>query len=358
MNFLTGLIELLAIVLAGYIVWYLAYVRRDSLLAALVVIWRKKYLWLVGFFSAGLVGKLLSGVVDGVLSGAGLSNNDLTTSLFTGNINSIDQLRRFFIALRDVIHRGLADHFIERLRQIFVHSFGSMSGFLIVTILIFAVLIFLTVLSQGVLAKIAGAIAIKKNSGFVDGVAAATKKFRALFTLNVMATLLVFVVWFVFAGIPAIIFFLTGQNFWASVMQWTWYIIVIPLGLIASFMLKFALNAVVLYGQDVPSAVRQSWTLFKHNIIASIELAVILVALNLVFSLVVTSIYFFLVPTYTSLASLGWFFVVFGIVMGILSAYTYAAWTHFYLKIREGKAESRFGVMTSRVVNLALQKKS
>lgn len=314
-----------------------SFYRRQILQEALTIVWRKKYLWFIGFF-AGLVA--YGGEAD----------------FFFRNANAIDSLKNYLVAIRETVQAGDADFFLGQLRQFIADNPTSALSYLAIIVLMAAVFAWLIIISQATIVRIVGRVAQKKPTGLFDGLATGSTKFWSILTMNIIVKLFNVALIVILAIIPAIVYFLNGRFVWALITSLSWFVITIPISIVISFLMKYALSYITL--NDVPAvqSLRDGWKLFRQNWLVSLELAFLIYIFNLVVSVVVAGVSLLLIDPFTPVG-LVTLLLVLAAVLGFVSAFSYAAWTITFLKLQEGKAESKLEHWTNNLVNFAGPKK-
>ncbi|MBI2984069.1 MAG: hypothetical protein HYY50_00330 [Candidatus Kerfeldbacteria bacterium] len=313
--------------------------RREVFQQALDIIWRKKYLWFLGFF-------------------AGLAAHGGEPDLLFRNTNSLRWLQDSVAILRDVVRGGQADQFLANLRLFFNNYTLNAVGYLAVLILILVVILWLVIVSQSAIVRVVGRASQKKQTSLFDGLATGTEKFWSLLTVNVVTKLFTWALWIIVAGIPAIAFFVTGQAAWAITFSLGSLLVTLPISIVVSFLTKYAIAAITLGGTDTIGGLRQAWKIFRDNWLVSIELAVLIYLFNLAVVLVVAGVTLLVVQTVTSFREFFTLLTVLAIVHSFVSAFSYAAWTTVYQKLLISKGESQLGYWTTKLTNFIQPKRS
>jgi len=311
--------------------------RREVLQQALDLIWRKKFLWWLGFF-------------------AGLATYNGQADFLFKNINAVDSMQQYLVAVRDVVKSGQADSFFHLIRDFFVSQPAIAFSYLFLIILIALIILWLIIVSQAALVRIVGRSVEKKTSGIFDGLAVAGERFWPLFTINVIAKLFTWGLWVLLAGIPAIIYYLNGTFAWAVTMSIGWFLISVPLSIVISFLILYSSAYIILQGLPPLPAIRQAWKLFKDNWLVTLEIAGLIYLFNIVVSFIVTAVAFYTIQPY-SWTGLGLLLFVLALELSFLSAFSYTAWTIVFQKLQTGRPESKIGQWTTRLVNLASPKR-
>ena len=314
-----------------------SFYRREVIQRALEIIWRKKFLWFLGFF-------------------AGLATYGGEINFLISNINSIDVPQRIVGGLRDAAAKGQIDNFFDQLRLVFRLYPGQAFGFVVLLLLIAAAIIFFVIISQAAIMRIVGRTAEKKAGSLFDGLANGASKFWSLFNVNLISRLFVVALAVIFAGIPGIVYYLNGNFGWAVTMSISWFIIFVPVSLVVSLLTQYAIAYISLEDQTAPQAMRNGWKLFRENWLVSLEMAFVIFAFNLLVVVMITALALFAVSPYT-LRGFLFLMGVLSLELGFLSAFTYASWTILFQRLQEGRQESKLGAWTSRLVNFAGPKK-
>ncbi|MBI3573140.1 MAG: hypothetical protein HY092_02990 [Candidatus Kerfeldbacteria bacterium] len=315
-----------------------SFYRREVLQRALDIVWRKKYLWFIGLF-------------------AGLATYGGEGDILFRNFGSIDSLQHRIVVLRQQIHDGQVANFFHQLRDLFTHHPSTAFSYLAIVVLLAAVFVWLVIVSQAAIIRIVGRTAEKKASGIFDGLATGTEKFWPILLVNIIAKLLTWALWVVLAGIPATVYFLRGNFAWAVIMSLGWFAVTVPLSIIISFLTKYATAYITLEDHNANQALRQGWKLFADNWLVSLEIAGLVYIFNLVVSFLVTAVAVYSIQPYSWFGLSSLLFVL-ALELAFLSAFSYSAWTFVFLKLVEGKAESKIGRWTTRLVDFAAPKKA
>ncbi len=228
----------------------------------------------------------------------------------------------------------------------------SMTLVLIVSLIIlaaFLLLIWLAVISQiAIVSNSYKIIKSKKETADLNlhtGVLAGTKSFWSTFWLNLISKVVINVLVFL-VSLPLMFVF------WNKTFSGSFYIvlfvILVPLAIAFSLMIKYAIAFVVLKKANFSLALKSAIRLFRENWIVSIEMAFLLFTISffatlviLTASLVIAIPFFFLAVTFlsafTSLAF--WSVVILGIIVltlfiifcgSILSTFQIVAWTNLF----------------------------
>ncbi len=316
-----------------------SFYRRQVLQQALSIVWRKKYLWFLGFF-------------------AGLFAYGGETDILFRNTSSPSWLQDNLAAFREVVQAGGADKFLEALKNFFTGNFLYALGFLAAILLTMVAVFWLVFISQGALVRIVGKSDERKPTGLFDGLSVGGDTFWRIVGLNIITKLFIWGMWVILAGLPAIAYFLYKQPQWLTTFTIGALLVSLPVTIIVSFLTKYATAFIVLGGQNIIESLRKAWRMFTQNWLVSIELAIIIYFINLAATIVVAGIVTLLIPTPGSFTEL---FIILGslaLVYAIESAFSFACWTIIYRRLLEGKPGSRIGAWTSRLTNFMEDRKT
>jgi len=236
---------------------------RNILGQAWKITWRNKYLWFFGLFAALL------------------GNGGEYEILFRGL--SGDSGKDFFPGWRNIAETGVfSSGTLANISQLFRSDTFSMIILLIIGLVIlvlFGFLVWLTIVSQVALVNNSAGVIAGKTRHFKDGVISGMKNFWPVFGLNIIIKAIIYLA-FALIGLPIIFSVFKGGWQIASVLYMVLFIILIPVAIAFSFMIKYAIAYVVIKGSGFLSAIREGWKLFTKNWLVSIEMAFILFLIN------------------------------------------------------------------------------
>lgn len=328
----------------GILLWafglYLAFFShlRGILGRAAVVMWKKKYLWLLGFF-------------------AGMTAYGGEVNFFFQRFNTVATIEGWLQGIRSALLNGSASKFFTAAKNLWAHNTGQLSGYLGVALAIIAVLAWLVIVSQGALVRIVGRMQQEKNTGLTDGLSVGTEKFWSLVELNLMGLLTGIASWVILTALPAAIYLLTSNGGW-SVVAYFGALASIIISASVIFLIQFSTAGIVLYDTRLIPAIIDGWRLFKNNILASIETAIAVFTVNVVvLSLVTAELFLFM---NASIFTVQGFLIVSGVIIftyALLSTFSFSVWTIFYTKLMAGKSPSKLNQWTTQLANFAGQRR-
>jgi hypothetical protein len=337
--------ETLSIILSylGILLWvfglYLAFFSklRGMFATSVMMIWKRKYLWLLAFF-------------------AGLTAYGGEINVLFQRVNTITSLQGFLEGFRTAILQGQVEDVVRTVRNLWGDNMAFMSGSAAIVILIAAVLIWLIITSQAAIVRIVGRTEQGSPTGLNDGLAIGTEKFWILLQLNLIGLLIGWALWVILTGVPAAIFLLTKQSAW-TITAYFGAIASIVGNIISIFLVQFATAGIVLRDEKLMPAIVGGWRLFVRNVVSSLEMAIAIFTINVTLSFFVVAVLLFFVSAYT-LAGFLTIVSVIVLLYALLSAFSFSAWTTYYLKLVEGSAPSYLGKWTNQLVNFAGQKRA
>ncbi len=312
-----------------------SFYRREVLQQALGIVWRKKYLWFIGLF-------------------AGLTTYGGEVNFLFRKYNTVATFQKLLRTIRSLFFEGQIQPYLRKIDQVWSADAWRVLLYVLLVVLLALFVVWLMVVSQAALMRIVGRTYQKKSASFFDGIAVGATKFWTLLQMNVFALLLGWGLWILITGVPASIYLINGLPVWGLVAH-IGSIVAVIISAIIAFLVQFATASVVLQGTSLMVAIVESWRLFRNNILVSIEMAIIIFALNLGVLLVVFGTTALLIQPFSVGGLLGIIAVV-AVEYAVMSAFSFAAWTIIYLKLTEGKAESKIGRWTTQLVSFTKPK--
>ncbi|MDD5031830.1 MAG: hypothetical protein PHR36_02170 [Patescibacteria group bacterium] len=261
---------------------------RNLLKQALSLTWRHKYLWFFGLFAT-----LLGGSGEYQILARGIGGD--TAQNFFPSFSWIKETGIFS-------QNGLANMGVLLKNDPFSAITLIIASLIILALAIF--LVWLVIISQTALVNNSAEIISGKKglpAGIKRGVAAGTKYFWPVLGLNIIEKAAVCLAFFLIS-LP-IVFWTTGINSTAAASLYLiLFIILIPLAIIFSFIIKYTLCYVVIRGSRLGSAIKEGWQLFTKNWLVSVEMAFILFFINFLAGLAIILIVLILIAPFLFLA--------------------------------------------------------
>ncbi|MEW6407273.1 MAG: hypothetical protein AB1465_01105 [Patescibacteria group bacterium] len=228
---------------------YLSIIKR-----AWQITWYNKFLWLFGFFAAGV---------------SGISFN------FSLPSNGSENLSKTQISL---FYQQVVDFFVK---YWFVFVFLG-----IVFFFIFLIFFVLNIVSHGALIGCVNKIEKDQKTGLKDGFNFGFSKFWKMLGLRILVALIIFFT-LVILGVPTISLFVFKMYGRGIILLLFALIIFLPLVFVFSLILNYALRYLVLMNLRVFESINSGFNLLKKNILPTIVIFLILVGASLIFGLVI-----------------------------------------------------------------------
>lgn len=213
--------------------------------------------------------------------------------------------------------------------------------------------VILVVISQGALIDATAVIHRGGTYSVMQGVETGRQFFGRLFSINVIGKVLTYLS-LAIIGIP--VFVLLDSPSVASVVYTVIvFLVLTPVAMMVSLLVKYAQSFVVLDNNTVGQAWKAAWELFKHNWIVSIEMAALMFALYFgvgIFAIFISAV--LTLPVLVFLLAATLFFsanvlflyiyifylvVILAMIVGALFFATmhYASWTLLFMELKTGK---------------------
>jgi len=241
---------------------------RKILSQAWSIAWHNKYLWFFGLFAALLGSGGEYEIISRGLIGPQEQLFPGLASLFEKGFFSLDTLKN--------IGNLIATQPLFMLTLLFV-------WLLILVISIF--IIWLINVSEAAIVSGSALIINGKNTNFQENLRTGINKFWPVFGLNLIQKVAIILA-VIIMSLPIIFGSQVDNSSFQGISFWILYIIFIPVVLIISFVLKYAVAYVVIKGANIFDAIRSGWQLFLKNWLISIETAILIFIINIVISFV------------------------------------------------------------------------
>jgi len=296
-------------------------IYRPIIKNAWQILWRAKYLWFFGFFAA------LAATTRGEIS------------LIIDNFYAVSEAGIFLEELRDLSAQGLLGGVGENLSTMFA-NFGWGGGLLILILLVVvAFLIWLIVVGQAGLIGGAYKEYRKQPSDFLLSFRTGRQNFWKVLWLNIVHKIIIYGSLLVVGITLALIYLNSGSEAVKIILIILSFLILIPLAVIISLVMRYAIMFVVLRKEATGQAIKSAWGVFTRNWLVSIEMVILLflVLLGFLLAIIIASAVL-IIPLsliYYILFSLNVSGLLFGMVAFlilisfILLLWIFAAWSVF-----------------------------
>jgi len=323
---------------------------RNIIKKAINNTWQNRYLWFFGLFAALLIG---SGSEFSILY-RGLSG---------------ESQGAFFPGIRSIMETGVfSAQTIPNLGRLFMEEPFSVIMIMLVgtiVLILFAFLVWLTIISQAALVNNSALIIGKKKNNFQDGINAGMKNFWSVFSLNLIVRLFVYII-FLLVSLPLILS--AGRNVAGSNLAFgILFLLFIPVAVALSFIIKYAIAYSVIKRTDIFESIKLGWDLFAKNWIISLEMAFLLFFINFVAGfLIIVSLLILAVPVlflgfillkvgagfaFGLVMMLGFFLFLaaIGISGALLATFQISAWTGLFIELISKGGASKLSRLMSNL---------
>ena len=240
---------------------------RNILKQAWRLTWRNKYLWWFGIFAA-LLGN--GGEFEILFNNAGANPG-----------------QALFPSWQRIFSTGVfSGRTLTNIGNLFRHDTLNMIFVLVACLIVLAVclfLVWLVVVSQAAVVNNTAAVIKQKEHTLREGLDSGILNFWPVLALNIIVKAAIYIL---LMAISLPVIFYQG-NFNASIFYIIALIIVVPVTIILSFIMKYAVAYVVINKSKVVPAILQSYRLFKENWLISFEMAIILFFINILIGLAI-----------------------------------------------------------------------
>lgn len=216
----------------------------------------------------------------------------------------------------------------------------------IFALLILLAFILLSMLAQGGLVSSILQLNKKKPWKLTDGFVIGGRYLGRVLLLNIISRVLVYGTLLIL-GLPVLLFFrATEATFWSQVFYAIYFLALIPLDVVISFVVRYAIVYMISEGQGVWQSFTSAWHLFRRNWILSLEVALFLFLVSLGLGLIVLLIAGVILQgmiVYIGLLNL-WFLLILLVVLfagGVLAAFQYSVWTLLAVELMKNGGESK-----------------
>lgn len=291
------------------------------------IIWCNKYLWILGFFSAGF----------GLLSNFSPNFRIKAADFVNLNLN----LDKLFLVTTDFLTRNR------------LTSIAIITGILITITL----LVILGCLSQGGIIYSVNQIAQKreKKFGLKNSLTVGKKFFWRILGIDLLFLLFILLILALFGGIPLALLLGQKRVIYALILGVLGLPISFFFGLLALFILRYGAIFIVLENKKLQTAIPAGYQLLLKNIGPTILMNILLWIINLLLSslyllafvilsipLAIIAIILFLVLPSGALSPLLILFFFLGflsgiVITGMISAFESTAWTLSFRQFNQGK---------------------
>ncbi len=301
---------------------------------------KNKLLWFFGFFAAFLG-------VGGELE-----------SLFR-NYSNVTSTSDTILGWQSLYQDGLFSSLFSNIRDFFSAYPAQGFLFLLLLFVVTAVVLWLSIISQIALFDSSKKLNANKQVTYSEAYSVGNKYLGPVLGVTLLLRVLQYVL-FAIVGSVLVSWFLDGNSLSGGIAFVLFvFLILIPVSIIVSFMLRYAVAYIVLKNKKAMESIKLAWDLFRKNWIASLEMAVLILALGVVAGLVVAiaiglaSVPFILIAIAATffgsaagfavavlIGTIVWF-VLAALIGAMYVGFQYAAWTMFFMELDKNRADSR-----------------
>lgn len=330
---------------------------RQILKQSLGITRHNKYLWFFGLFA--------------VLLGSGGEYEIIFRGL-TGDMN-----QGFLQSVGNIIQTGVfSTSTLANIGALIANDSAHFAVLLLVGLAIIALLcflVFVSIVSQAALVNNSAAIIKSKKQiklGIKDGAISGIKNFWPVFGLNALVKIAVFLA-FSLVWLPVVLTANQAVSAGVNLAYFIAFIILIPLAIVFSFVIKYAVAYVVISKADFLESIKKGWALFAKNWLISVEMAFVLFVINLLaglalalavltliipFALMAFIFYkFFAGVGFGLIAVLGFISILFIIILAgsILTTFYISSWTSLFIKLVGKGGDSKIERLAERITHNA-----
>lgn len=300
-----------------------SFFRQGILRRSWEALWSNKALWFFGLFAAILaIGEEYDLLVR---------NSDVLDSVPTQLANLKDVSQNGALA-------GLWDNIVKSLQNYLPQTLGMILTWIVIILAI----AWMVIVSQAALIEGVRRHEERKPYSLLDGFDRGMANFWPMFILNVVAKVAVYGLLYIVVVPLSIAYVMNpSQSLILGIMFWT-FIVLVPFITIVAFVMKFAASFIVIKRYPVRQAITAGWNMFMQNWLVTLEMAIIIILINLGVTLTATYTLFgmFNFPNTTTVGYLI-IFAAFAFIFSWLTVFQYAAWTNLFFRLQEGHAPSK-----------------
>lgn len=295
---------------------------RDVLRTAWRIVWKHKFLMILGFFAA-------------------FAANGEQYDILHKNVDSVVRLQTFLPVLPQAV-TGTVAQFWTYFRQLIIEGAFLDTQRFDALLLFIALFIGPIVLAQiGIIASTREALKERGKPSFGLSMRDGGRFFLPVLLINILVKGIVYVL-LALVSYPIFLRFLSSGGSKATLdgLAVAAFLCLVPLQIILSFLSKFASAYVVIEGKPIGQAIRDAIRLFGKHWLIAVEMSFLLILINLIASITLIGTLslvgfpsgpFSLLLMYAAVIFLG----------SLLAAFQYSAWTTLFLQLRENRGVSK-----------------
>jgi len=300
-----------------------SFFRQGILRRAWDLLWSNKALWFFGLFASILaIGE--------------------EYDLLVRNSAILDSIPNQLNNLKSLSDAGAVSGLWQDILTSFRDFFPQTLGLLVTWVLILLAIVWIIIVAQAALIEGVRQHERGEPLSLLGGFDRGMANFWPILILNAVAKVFVYGVLYVVV-IPLAILYVNNpsEGTALAITFWT-FIVLVPIITIVAFVMKFASAYVILKRYPTRQAIAAGWTMFIRNWLVTVELAFIIMFINLTVTIVTTYTLFGLLnfPESSQLQYV-MMFIGFGFVFSWLTVFSYGAWTNLFFRLEEGTGSSK-----------------
>jgi len=242
-------------------------IYRPILKIAWQILWRAKYLWFFGLFAV-------------------LVANSGEVNLVIDNFSNLAEQGTFLQDLKALYSQEVVGSFGTVFNSLFANFDWSTLVLVVLLLGLFLFILWLAISSQAGLIGGAYKEYRKQPSDFMSAFKIGRQSFWRVLGVNVIGKVIIYGILLII-GLPIVLVYFRQTSDTARLLYMLLaFIILIPLAVIISFLIKYAVIYTVIKKDSVGQAIKNGWKLFIKNWIVSIEMAIILFLVTILVGIV------------------------------------------------------------------------
>jgi len=326
---------------------------RKILRQALNITWHNKYLWFFGIFAA--------------LLGAGGEYQIINNIIENNGETTITGLSRYSFIFESELWTNLGFSFAQDPRQASIALIV-----LLLTLAIFIFLVILSISSQAAIIDQAKKLfnKEKKEIGISKGMLIGQSHFWPVLGINILIKLLISFIFFLIA-LPVI---LTAGSNWITLSVYViLFLIFIPIIISLSLIAKYSIAFIVIKKNTFLESIKNGFKLFINNCVVSLEMAILLILINIVSVFIMLILLFAVIAPFIILGLIFSNFTIFWLIAffaltaliivlilfgSMLNTFVISSWTKLFLKLLERKGKSKVKRLKEKTKRKTKRKKN
>jgi len=238
---------------------------------------------------------------------------------------------------------------------------------LLIFLIIFLLVAWLVVISQTAIIYATHLISENKKVSFKLIFQEAQKHFIKVLGLNILSRALVGLLLFVIL-IPILTIIVSSGSKLATLFSIIIWIIFLPIAIIISFIMKYAINFVVIKKENFKDSLSRAWDLFRTNWLISIEMTLALTIISFIVGFVLLIITIIIVGPFLRIDLLTFYsfknfalglilfkvlplIIIYTLIGAWISVFQISSWTLLFEKLTSGKRYSKLVRIISSLSN-------